>query len=740
MPGAISATNLEMLLTTCRRAIAALVSLQKHDGHWCGELQGDSILESEYILMKFILGQERQPMADGRDGWRTLQRIANYLRSLQREDGGWGQYPGSSIDPSATVKGYFALKLMGDSPDAPHMCRAREAIISGGGAEHCNSFTNFYLACLGQISWNAVPAIPPELVYLPRWFYFHMSKVGAWTRTMILPLSLVVTLRPMRELPPQLGIDELFVDQRRRHTMKNKAGAPPGWSGFFIAVDWMLKRLHAIGGTPVRWLAIKQAEKWILDRAGQDGIATTAGLGAIFPPMVYLQIAFMALGYRRDHPVIQRAECELDEFFIEDEPRDAIRIQPCFSPVWDTGIAQYALTDCGLTDADETVHRSSHWLLAKECAHVGDWAENVKGAKHWSPGTRSEKTGSQGQHLPHAHSSPLGCWYFEYHNAWYPDCDDTAMVAMALKRAGGPRNVEAARRGVQWLLTMQNDDGGWAAFDKTEHRRILEYIPFADHNAMQDPSCPDITGRVLECLSWHGYRHDHPAVRRAIEYIKSHQVTWNDDADGTPHDDAANDRAARREVAKPHATDFGAWFGRWGVNYIYGTWQAVIGPIRCGENPDQEWIQRAGRWIKSIQKEDGSFGETANSYEDPSLKGTGPSTASQTAWAAMILQEIYGHNDPDLERAILWLASSQLTEQDARDASRNPDGDPAGSWVETEFTGTGFPRVFYLRYHMYRLYFPLMAIGRYLGAHGVSQRDSRRLTMRSEALISARLQ
>jgi squalene-hopene/tetraprenyl-beta-curcumene cyclase len=260
------------------------------------------------------------------------------------------------------------------------------------------------------------------------------------------------------------------------------------------------------------------------------------------------------------------------------------------------------------------------------------------------------------------------------------------MVAMALQRAGGERNIAAAKRGVAWILAMQNDDGGWAAFDKTRHRQILEYIPFADHNAMQDPSCPDITGRVLECLSWHGYTIAHPEAAKAVAYIKSHQH-----ADGT-------------------------FFGRWGVNYIYGTWQAVIGPIRCGVDRTEPWIQRAGAWIKSVQKPDGSFGETANSYEDPSLKGTGPSTASQTAWAAMILQEVFGPNDPNLKRSIDWLASSQLNELDAIDPAKNPDRDPPGSWVETWFTGTGFPKVFYLRYHLYRLYFPLMAIGRYLAA------------------------
>ena len=644
----------------------ALLSVQHDDGHFCGELQGDSILQSEYLLMKFILCQEDEPMADGRPACEVLPKIAEYLRRLQRDDGSWGQYPGAGADLSATVKGYFALKLMGDDPDAQHMVKARQVVLDHGGAERCNSFSNFYLACLGQVSFKAVPAIPPEIILLPRWFYFNLNNVSAWTRTMIMPLSLVTTLRPVRKLPAHLGIDELFCSQYERHrfTFALTQSSPPGWSAFFLAIDRVLKVVHRIGGSPFQRLAIKRTEQWLLDRAGQDGISSTAGLGAIFPPMVYIQIALKALGYQRDEAVLHRAERDLDALFIEQE--DTIRIQPCFSPVWDTGIALYALTDCGLDAEHPAVRKAASWLVSKECRHHGDWADNVK---------------------PHARP---GGWCFEYANGWYPDIDDTAMVVMGLKRAGGRENVAAAKRGVQWILALQNDDGGWAAFDKTRHRQILEYIPFADHNAMQDPSCPDITGRTLECLSWLGFTVDDEPVRRAVEYIKRCQ--------------------------EPE----GCWFGRWGVNYIYGTWQAVVGPIRCGEGFEQEWITRTGRWIKSVQQADGSFGESANSYIDKTMKGRGPSTASQTAWAAMILQEIYGPEDPDLRRAIEWLVKTQLTEAQAADRALNPDGDPVGSWYEPWFTGTGFPRVFYLRYHLYRLYFPVMAIGRYLAAHGVS--------------------
>ena len=661
MSNGISQHDFDRYAASQRRAINALTTLQKEDGHWCAELQGDSILESEYILMKFILGQEDEPMADGRPGRETLGKIAAYMKTLQREDGSFGQYPGAGVDLSATVKAYFALKLLGEDSEAPHMARARRVILHDGGAERCNSFSNFYLACLGQISWDAVPAIPPEIVLLPKWFYFHLSKVSAWTRTMILPLSLVTTLRPRRELPPEMGIDELYHSSVDRHRLTSVIDAPAFWSGFFFTTDAALKIAHRFGGTPVRKIAIRRVIDWMLERAGQDGLRATDGLGAIFPPMVYLQIALKACGYERGHEVIQRAERELDAFFIEQD--DLIRIQPCFSPIWDTGIALYALADCGMTVEDEPARRAADWLRSKECTLRGDWADNVSDTVE-----------------------PAG-WYFEYHNNWYPDCDDTVMVAMALKCMGGKANIEAAQRGVTWTFALQNDDGGWAAFDKTTHRRILEYIPFADHNAMQDPSCPDITGRTLECLSIHGYTVDDAPVRRAIDYIKSRQ--------------------------EPE----GCFFGRWGVNYIYGTWQAIIGPIRCGVDPGEAWIRNAGQWIKSIQKDDGSFGESADSYEDPALKGRGNSTASQTAWAAMVLQEIYGPDDPDLIRAIDWLVSMQLSEADAGMRKSNPDGDPPGSWVETEFTGTGFPRVFYLRYHLYRLYFPLMAIGRFLAAH-----------------------
>ena len=358
--------------------------------------------------------------------------------------------------------------------------------------------------------------------------------------------------------------------------------------------------------------------------------------------MVYILIVFRILGYADDHPRVVLARKHLKDFFIEDG--DEIRIQPCFSPVWDTGIALHALAEANIDPESDAAQRATDWLLAKECKIASDWRKNCPNAA-------------------------IGGWFFEYENPHYPDVDDTAMVAMALRRAGGERAQDAVKRGIDWLLAMQNDDGGWAAFDRTKDRPILEKIPFADHNAMQDPSCPDITGRVLECLGHNGFTADHPIVKRGIAFIRQHQ-------DAT-----------------------GAWWGRWGVNYIYGTWQIVTGLKAVGYDMTEPWLQKAAAWLRGIQKPDGSFGETAESYEDPSLKGTGSSTPSQTAWAAMGLQALTDGTDPAIERALLWLADTQLD---------------SGNWQEDFYTGTGFPKVFYLNYHLYKLYFPLTALARHL--------------------------
>ncbi len=609
-------------------ALKNLLSKHNPEGYWVGELQGDSILESEYVLMKFILGQE----GDG-----CLRLIGNYLRSIQLPDGGWSMFPGGNSDLAGTVKGYFALKLLGDSADAPHMRAARDVVRRLGGAENCNSFTKFFLAALGQVSYAACPSIPPEIILLPKWIYFNLYAVSAWSRTMILPLAIVSAFRPVRQLPPGMGIAELFNDASKGQTSAGKLkGLPRSWREMFLLLDLSLKRYEKTAVTPLRPLAIREAERWLLEHMeGCDG------LGAIFPPMVYILIVLRILGYSDDHPVVVKAQKDLKDLFITEG--DTIRIQPCWSPVWDTGIAMHALAEAGVPQEHPVAASTTRWLLEKECRTASDWAKNCPGVE------------------------PSG-WFFEFNNPHYPDVDDTAMVTMALSRLGGSVAGQGVRRGINWLLAMQNDDGGWAAFDRTRNRPMLEHVPFADHNAIQDPSCPDIAGRVLECLGHNGFNKDHPAIRKAIRFLQETQ---------------------ERE---------GCWFGRWGVNYIYGTWQVLTGLRAVGEPMDQRFVRRAADWLRACHKPDGSWGESCQTYDNPELKGRGPSTPSQTAWGSMGLMAVAGPHDPQVRSAINWLIDNQ-----------NPQGD----WDEPWFTGTGFPRVFYLKYHLYRLYFPLMALARY---------------------------
>ncbi len=608
------------------RAQNALLQLQKPEGHWVGELQGDSILESEYILLKFILSQEDEP---------ALPLIGNYLRRIQQSDGGWSLFPGGASDLCGTVKAYFALKLLGDDAQSPHMAPARELVLGLGGAEKCNSFSNFYLAALGQISYEVCPSIPPEIVFLPRWFYFNLYSVSAWTRTMILPLAIVSAYRPVRQLRPEQGIRELYTGNGMP-IQPPKNLLPRRWRDIFLLIDLALKRYHQIAVERPRREAIKEAEKWLL--AHMDG---SEGLGAIFPPMVYILIALRCLGYRDDDPVVVKAQQDLQNLFLRDG--DAIRIQPCHSPVWDTGIALHALAESNLSSESDSAIRATRWLLDKECRVASDWSKNCPGVQ-------------------------TSGWFFEYANPHYPDVDDTAMVVMAMKRCGGAVAEPAIARGLKWLLAFQNKDGGWAAFDRTRDRPILEHVPFADHNAMQDPSCPDITGRVLECLGRCGMGIENPAVRRAIKFLRDRQ---------------------EKE---------GPWFGRWGVNYIYGTWQVLSGVRYVGEWMDRRYIREAAAWLRACQKPDGSWGETCETYANPSLKGQGASTPSQTAWGAMGLMVFAGATDPAVVKAIRWLVEHQGED---------------GNWEENHYTGTGFPRVFYLKYHLYRLYFPLMALARY---------------------------
>jgi squalene-hopene/tetraprenyl-beta-curcumene cyclase len=605
-----------------------LLENQHPDGYWVGELEGDTILESEYILLKAYLGREREPVC---------AQVAHYLYEHECPGGGWAIYPGGPADLSGSVKAYFALKLVGVPVDDPVLVRARKRILEAGGAQACNSFTRFYLALLGQISYDECPSVPAELALLPPWAPISLNAMSAWTRTIVVPLSIMSALKPRRQLPPEAGISELF--RADLPAPSRRTDRLCSWTNLFLGLDRVLK--WAGRNLPRSWRkpGLTAAHRWMIDH-----FENSDGLGAIFPPMIYTVIALDCLGYEKDSAPIVWALEQLDDLLIKE--RDTIRVQPCVSPIWDTAIATIALADAGVPDHHPALLRSVRWLLEKEVRTPGDWQVRLPGVE------------------------PSG-WHFQFQNERYPDIDDSAMVLLALQRtalADDPAVQAATQRGVNWLLAMQNQDGGWAAFDVDIDNQILTKVPFADHNAMLDPSCADITARVLEVLGNLGYRSNHPAVARALDYLWATQ--------------------------EPQ----GCWYGRWGVNYIYGTWQVLLG-LRAIHFPmDHPGARRAADWLEAVQQASGGWGESCASYDDPSWMGRGEPTASQTAWAVLGLIAAGRARGEAAELGIEYLLNTQ-----------NSDG----TWDETSFTGTGFPRVFYLKYHLYRIYFPLMALARY---------------------------
>jgi squalene-hopene/tetraprenyl-beta-curcumene cyclase len=612
------------------RARTCLLSLQQPDGHWVGELQGDTILESEYVLLLAFLGREGEERA---------RKAGNYILQQQRDDGSWSNYPGGPVELSVSVKAYFALKLTGHDPNATYMKKACEVIRAHGGAAGCNSFTKFYLALLGQFPYANCASVPPELTLLPRWCYVNLYAMSSWTRTIVVPLSIFSAYKPVRHLPPEKGIAELFLQAPETPLWPS----PPtsrrrSWTNFFLGLDYVFKHVEPFLG-PIRRLALKRAARWMRQR-----FADSDGLGAIFPPMIYTVVALRCLGVADDDPEMQWALKQLDDLMIEEG--DTLRLQPCFSPVWDTALTLNALADAGMRGDVPATSRAASWLLEREVSRRGDWSLTNPGLE------------------------PSG-WFFEYRNGFYPDLDDTAMVLMALAKTGQHLTEigrPAVERGLRWLLAMQNKDGGWAAFDRDIDRAVLTRVPFADHNAMLDPSCPDITARVLEALGHFGYRLEHPQVERALAFLRRTQE--------------AN----------------GCWPGRWGVNYVYGTWQVLAGLQRIGFDMAEPMVRRAVDWLKQVQQECGGWGESCRSYDDPTWAGRGEPTASQTAWALLALIAAGKVDSESVRRGVAYLTASQEAD---------------GSWREDVFTGTGFPKVFYLKYHLYRLYFPLMALARY---------------------------
>jgi squalene-hopene/tetraprenyl-beta-curcumene cyclase len=613
---------------TIERGAEHLLALQVDGTYWAGELEADSTLESDYIYYLHVIGKADPD---------RIEKLANYVRQLQLPEGGWSIYPGGPSELNATCKAYFALKLAGDAASLAHMERARETVLRLGGLERTNSYVRFYLALAGALGWELVPSILPELMLLPNWFYINIYEMSSWTRGIVIPMAILSAVRPDWRLPEHAQIEELFRDPSRKKAAFDWSEQLVSWRNFFLALDRVMKLYEKLPWKPLRQRALREAKSWVIDH-----LERTEGLAAIYPAMMNSIFALMALGYGPDDPLTSREIREFARFEIEDH--DTIRLQPCVSPVWDTCIAMVALEEAGVEPDHPSLIRAAEWILSKQVLGPGDWQVKNKDAEP-------------------------GGWVFEFRNDFYPDVDDTAFVLMALQRVKYPDPVRmeaAIHRGVQWLLSMQNLDGGWGAFDRDNNKSFLCNIPFADHNAMIDPSTADVTARVLECLGRFGWTPSHPAVKRALNFLLKDQC------------------------------EDGSWFGRWGVNYVYGT-SGVLRSLETVSLTARNYCQRAVGWLRSVQKADGSFGESLLSYDLPQTKGQGNSTASQTAWGLIGLLAGSDPGDRDVQKAAAYLVHQQ-----------NPDG----SWSEDEFTGTGFPSVFYLKYHLYRNSFPLYALAR----------------------------
>jgi squalene-hopene/tetraprenyl-beta-curcumene cyclase len=616
-----------------RRAQENLLRQQHSDGHWCGELLVDSTLCSDFVLFMHWFGDVDEQMQ---------QRCVRHILKRQLPDGGWNIYYGGSTEINASVKAYFALKLAGYSPNLPFMEEGRATILRLGGIPRMNTFSKLYLALLGQFPWQYLPTVPVEMVLLPNWAPFNIHKMSSWSRAMLVPLAIISHFKPTRELPGLKQLHELYpLGTEHKDFRLPRDERFFTWRNFFLRVDDVLKFLHPLRFRPMRQRALEEAERWMVERIGEgsDGLAT------VFPAMLNCLIALRALGYTKNNPIYAKAAKDFAGLFVND-PED-FRIQPCLSPVWDTAINIIALAESGLSPEHPGLRSAAKWLIEKEVRIRGDWKVNN----------------------PHPEASG---WAFEYNNVYYPDTDDTAMVLMAL-RLVRPENrqslEELFRRAIAWQLSFQCRDGGWAAFDKEVTQGWLEDMPFADHNAILDPTCSDLTARTLELLGYVNFDVEDRCVRDATQYLIDTQ-----DADGS-------------------------WYGRWGVNYIYGTWQVLRGLRAIGQDMTQDWVLRGRDWLESCQNSDGGWGETCSTYDNPATKGIGASTASQTAWAVMGICACGDLDRPSIQRGLRFLLRSQKSD---------------GSWDEPHITGTGFPGVFYLKYDMYRQNFPLLALATYV--------------------------
>ncbi|HET6587141.1 MAG TPA: squalene--hopene cyclase [Oleiagrimonas sp.] len=631
--------RLEAAIAAARKAA---LDIQHDNGHWCHELEADCTIPAEYVLMLHYFG-EREPAIEA--------KIGVYLRRRQGKDGGWPLYEAGAMDVSCSVKVYFALKLMGDDPDAEHMRRARKAIQARGGAARSNVFTRITLALFGELPWRGVPVVPVELVLLPRWFPIHLLKISYWSRTVVTPLAVLCSLKPRAANPLDVHVRELFLTppEEEKHYFPEPESH---LARLFLGLD---KLGHLLDAHAPRWLrrhALKRAEQWMLPRLnGVDG------LGAIFPAMVNACEALALLGYPADSPLLKKARKALSELLIEHG--DEAYCQPCVSPVWDTGLTCLAMQedacDVPQPELDAALDKAHAWLLEKQLVESGgDW-------KLTHPGLAG------------------GGWAFQYQNTFYPDLDDTAVVAWTLHQS--PRRdetyVEAITRAADWLVGMQSENGGFASFDADNNHGWLNEIPFADHGALLDPPTSDVSARVLTLLAQLDRPQDRQARERVLDFLRREQ------------------------------TPDGCWFGRWGTNYIYGTWSVLTAFQACGIAPGDQAVRRAVAWLKQCQRDDGSWGETNDSYFDPELAGVDTrGNAAQTAWALLGLMAAGETRSRAVARGARWLVQAQ---------------DADGHWHDAGFNAPGFPRVFYLKYHGYSQYFPYWALVRYRhGCHVVS--------------------
>ena len=617
-------------------ATDALLAAQRPDGHWLFELEADATIPAEYVLLRHYLGEPVDAELEG--------KIANYLRRIQAAHNGWPLFHGGAFDMSASVKAYFALKMIGDDPQTAHMRRAREAIRNRGGAARSNVFTRVLLALFGVVSWRAVPVMPVEIMLLPNWFPLHLNKMSYWARTVIVPLLVLGALKPQARNPRRIGVDELFLEPPGTIGLAPKAPHQSlAWSLFFNGVDAVLRVVEPHFPKRLRQRAIDAAVAFVKERLnGEDG------LGAIFPAMANSVMMYDALGYPGQHPDYLAARRSIDKLLVVKS--DEAYCQPCVSPVWDTALSCQTLLEVGDDRAMDAAAAGLKWLLPRqELEVVGDWSAR-------RPNVRP------------------GGWAFQFANPHYPDLDDTAVVVMAMdrqQRARGHQSFhDAIERAREWICGLQSRNGGWGAFDADNNYLYLNNIPFSDHGALLDPPTEDVTGRCVSMLAQLGERPEtNSALREALSYLRQTQL-----ADGS-------------------------WFGRWGMNYIYGTWSALCALNMAGVAQSAPDMVRAADWLAAIQNEDGGWGEDGASYKlDYHGHEPAPSTASQTAWALLGLMAAGRTRDPSVARGVKFLLDSQRAH---------------GFWDEERYTATGFPRVFYLRYHGYSKFFPLWAIARY---------------------------